>query len=596
MQKSTILALLAATAVTVSAANPGLSLSNTKPVKGQRHVPGMSVKGSESLSVNLKSLSEMQPQHKADRKAAPRKVKKHVDVGPSEDMPIITEAPDGVSTTYVRTGIAWGYNFLFGLIVQPSDGSINQFVVTEDNKVYFNNIFSLTYVDAWLEGEVKDGKYSFSFPQHIEHDEEDYGTPDEPDIEIDDYYAVVLEFVDDEDGGWYYPAEDQTYTFTVNPDGSLTADNPDLMIGACQWEDGTEYGEESYWGWIILGDQYETFSELTAVAEPAPDEVEFENWTLVDGPFATAVEVGFLDGKCYLKGFTPDYPDLMDTPVVGNVEEGKIVFPSGQYLGVIEDYLTTAYFITGETSVLEDEYGPYETFDMTDNVVFDYSKEENLLKTLSAFCISSAADKVLYYQMFSDVAIKKPDADAKITALKQPVLDAFEEADPDWGMPTNVMFFLPMTDEDYNILDTEKYFWNLLLDDDVYVFAADEYVGLADMFGPDFEMTDVPYGFYDGCDFWGGWSGNEDFFLYAEGYETLAVRGVYKEGDNVIYSPLLYVVGEPSAVKEIENSEVVSTSYFDLQGRKLPNPIPGLCIRADKMADGSVHYVKVVRK
>ena len=592
MQKTLLTTLLAASAMTLSAAAPSLPNLATRQLNGRHAATLMAPNGTDRISFDLKGKRGMDEAGNARRKAAPAKSVRRAPGAPAADMPIISETPEGDMVQYVRTGVSLAYSMFYGILVQPSDGTLND-IVTNGDKVYMNNLFSLGEMETWVEGDAKDGKYSFTFPQHIEHDEENWGTEDEPEIEIADFYALVLEYDENED--WYVVADDQTYTMTVSADGTLTPDNPDLMIGVCMWygEDELGPGEEPYWAWVILGDTYTDLKVFDLSVPAVPEEAEFEDWTFVNGPFASTVEVAFLDDKCYLRGFATDYPTIEKSAIAGTVKDGKVTFESGQYLGVIDEYRTTAYMLAGETSVLEDEYGAYTVFDMTDSLVFDYSETDKLMTTAGAFCISTCPDKVLYYSMYNDIAIKQPVPNAEISELRQPVFEGYSEAMPEYEIPENIMFYLPQTDVDYNILDTEKYFWNLLVDDDVYLFAADEYPGLAEMYGDDFEMTDVPYSFNDGFGFY-GWYGLEDFYIYVEGYDTLAVRGVYKDGDKVLYSPLLYIVGDPSAVKAVETSEILSTSYFDLQGRAIGKPVSGICIRADKMADGSVRHSKVV--
>ncbi len=55
---------------------------------------------------------------------------------------------------------------------------------------------------------------------------------------------------------------------------------------------------------------------------------------------------------------------------------------------------------------------------------------------------------------------------------------------------------------------------------------------------------------------------------------------------------------EPVAVDplEAEEAQVVATSYFDLQGRRIAAPARGLSICCEQLSDGSVRSKKILTK
>lgn len=61
----------------------------------------------------------------------------------------------------------------------------------------------------------------------------------------------------------------------------------------------------------------------------------------------------------------------------------------------------------------------------------------------------------------------------------------------------------------------------------------------------------------------------------------------------IINSNRCPVNGASSAVESVEEAETVSTEYYDLTGRRLRNPQPGIVIKAERKADGSSKICKI---
>lgn len=577
----TLSALAVLTALSASAALPKAMLENAKATMVRSEVHNQ---------VNRQKVEMTKDVREAARKhRAP--VRRQEIPAPSDADKIIETPPTGTTTTMTKTGMGMAYSW-FGLVVEPLNGSLVDVVRCDNNEVYINNPFSLSLMPGWLKGTVDGNKISIKLPQLVNVDEWDYG---DGDVEVYRDYCVVMEYGEDEEGWYYFPADNQTYTMTIQADGTITADDPELMLGMCDYFDPEEVGEENGgWAWQILGDILESYVPFDAKALEVPSDVTFEEWYLCDDYLARPVSVGISGDKIYIKGLCDLAPELGDAAVVGTITDGKATFANGQYLGVFEDYLNTIYFMTGDLEeVYDEEYDEtYESLVKSDELVFAYDAEKKSLRAVNAgFCMSVDPELMYYFTVTNNPYIHVQDPNATIVAPKSPFDVYYYEAYPEWDEPAEIDFSLPNIDVDGNVLDLSNIYYNILIDGEPMTFYPDEYEGLDD------EITDVPYGYYcDGGIFGYPEDGYNIVYIYSEGYDTIGVRTVYKDGDTVLYSePVILVINE-SKVNGVELGESVSAEYYDLQGRRVSPAAKGLLIKKEIKADGSFKATKVMKK
>lgn len=514
---------------------------------------------------------------------------------PPDNTKLISETPEGTETLYKKSGVGYGYSMFVGMVNQTLDGAISNVVVSDDgSKVYMQSpIFLDMYsYGNWIEGSLQDDVVTFTFPQLIDH-EIYYDEDGEVDLEYR-YYAMKLEFVvNDEDAqsGWYYPCENQEYKMHLSKDGTLTPLESEIMIGNCLYygEDYLGEGSEPYYSWQASGDVLTKMSVVTEKPLEVPEGVEFTEWQMITDMAHRPVYVGVKDDAMYVKGL---FSQLEEAAVVGKIEGNKVIFQNGQYLGAYIAEATLAYFDTG---IINEE----EDFKKTSEMVFTYDYDKLVLTSEEAYCVSSSPDKIIYYVIVDKPYIFVPSADATVTSLHTPILSGFYDVDEKFGYDAEMYFIIPTIDPEYNILDTDYLFYEVILDNDIYTFYGDEY----ELPGGADEMTQIPYGYTSEYTNDFDSEGNDQgFILHALGFESLGVRLVYNFPDKApVYSGVLWAPGyegELSAIKGVNsNVTVKEIEYYDMNGLRVSRPKEaGMYICKKILTDGNVLTSKVMRR
>ena len=76
------------------------------------------------------------------------------------------------------------------------------------------------------------------------------------------------------------------------------------------------------------------------------------------------------------------------------------------------------------------------------------------------------------------------------------------------------------------------------------------------------------------------------------------MKSIYTVGDKsreTRESEIFWYQLKPTAITSISTNDVVKTSYYDLQGRKVDANATGLLIKQMRMQDGTTRAVKVMR-
>ena len=510
--------------------------------------------------------------------------------GPGEDDKLITEIPEGDTRTMVRFGMAYGYSWFTGLISEPLDGSVQDITFEENGDVYFKYPISFffesenNYVKGHLDGDI----ITIKFPQLIAIEElkDDDGNITETYYD----YALKLEFRPEEEGsdeGWYYASDNQDYRFKLNDDGSLTSLDSDYMIGQCNWmESETEPGVYG-WSWQGNGDFVDSETVLTDKEIEVPEEARFEDWTLVDGFNARTLPIAFLGDKVYVKNI---YTDQGTTgAIVGTLDGNKVTFSSDQYIGIAYMNQHTAYFMGGHAETITEGGESYDNFFNDGSLILEYDKNRKIMKTDSgAFAITSS-DKKMWFTVTNHPYIAVPDPDAEVSKLYAPRIDTFYPAEE--GYEAEMLFTIPAIDQDKNVLDPSRYFYELILDDEVFTFHDDEYELPEGMT----EMTEVPvdYTSDNAYDFY-AYGTNHGIVIYPQGYESLGIRTLYK-GKSTVYSDITWVPGYESGVRGVaEDAQETDVCFYTIDGVVSNAAERGIYIREARLNDGTVRRSKTL--
>ncbi len=513
--------------------------------------------------------------------------------GPIENPTYIDQKPEGENRIFTKDGLGYGYNWLFGMWTQNCTGSLVEVVYAPDGKtVYINPAFSQNPTPGWLIGSIDGDEVSFSLPQLANQDiyYDDDGVTI---VQQYDDYAMKVKFVMEDPAtqqGWYYPTEDQTFRFKINSDGTWTSKEPDAMLGLCSWMEGDSENEAGAWSWQAIGDTGLSMSPLTTKTVDVPKTAVFEDWNLISGITAASTPVCIDGDKVYLKGIFNNTA-MADAAIEGTLDRStnKITFPGGQYLGEYWDNYTTAYFVTATYTGSDDNY----RFNISDAITFDYDPVNKRMSSKDAIVISVTDKSILYYEYFIDPLIKARSTDFSVNRLLTPVYDIYYEEDIENGFCAELYFYIPLVDADANVLDKSKIYWNLIMDDEIFTFYPDEYLGLSEA------VTNVPYGFTsdDGIDI-SAMGQNHGCLVYPEGYENLGIRMIYIDDDKTVESDIMWVPGFKSSLRDVtvRSSEVRSVRYYDLHGRLVNDPSNGLYIRQTTFADGHTESTKIAKR
>lgn len=509
----------------------------------------------------------------------------------------LIEPSEGAEYTYVKQGAAYGYSWFTGMITQSLDGAISRVVKSDDGKkFYMQSPFFLDFYtpNSWIVGDIEDDVLTFTFPQLVEED------IDENDPSYSVYgYAMKLEFIpseDDPDTGWYYTTPNPEFKFRIEADGTLTSlEEEDTMIGYCIWKEPEAEGEEGKWAWQANGDVITSMKPNTEKVVEVPEGVNFNSWQLITGISSREVEVGVDGDNMYIRGLF-NRTGMYDIAVVGKIDGDKVTFAGGQYMGEYWYNLTVAYFLGGSITNVEEDGQTKQIFNIGDEIVFDWDKDNNMLSSEGAFCISSSPTKVIYYVKQDKPIIKLPSENAIVTKLLNPVLSKFYDVDEEYDDDAEIYFDIPTVDADYHILDTDRIFYEVFMDDSLFTFYDDEYELPAGVT----EMTEVPYNYEsEDTDDFQEYGNKHAFIFHTRGFQSLGLRTLYKNPDGtVVYSDMLYAPGYEGSVSigtTLREKTVISVCWFDLTGCQVDKPGKGIYIKQMVYSDGSVNSYKIVR-
>ena len=539
------------------------------------------------------TLEQRVQQRKAAK--AHRPVAKAI-AGPSADDKVIDTTPAGTLTNSVKQGFAFGYNWFMGQFYENIYSGLTKVVVSDDRQhVYIQNpiYFNFDSKNNWIVGDLKGDEVTFTFPQLI--DVVEFSTETYYD------YALALEYVEEneeEGSGWYYPTESQTYRFKLEADGSLTSlEQEKIMIGMCNYFEGEdlEEGEEPYWYWQGNGDLVFSIKPNTEVVPEAPATAQFEEWQLLSDITSRPVNVAFDGNDVYVKGL---FSSIMNAAVKGKLDGDKVTFETSQYLGEYTVVGTLTWFLAGHTETVTDEKGEYDIFQIDPSITFAYDKENNVLSSTQAYCISSSPEKVLYYAVEKNPYICIPAKDITVTKLLTPIYGSFYPADEETGWETEFFFHLATLDADRHVLPTDRLGYQVVMDDEIFTFYNDEYELPAGVE----ETTIIPYGYASANTYdFGSTDTYHGFVFHSVGFTSLGVREVYTDANgNNIFSDILWAPGYEGTFNgvaaTVADRTVASKTFYNLSGVRVANPEKGVYILRTNYTDGTSVARKVVVK
>ena len=496
----------------------------------------------------------------------------------AEEEPIM-DVPEGTlyDNMYASSfayGLGWG-----DIYIQNVDGGIGKVVEGADGNLYIYNPISQGYIWfsilPWIKAEpTDDGKYVVKLPQLYILD---YGDP---------YYAYCMHY--DEEEGMPVVEDEGEIEFTWE-NGVLTQLG-DKFIGLC---DATA-------DWFYMADQHIVYAPQTD--EPiilTEDDMYIQSYTLtylsdptdLSKTKETVVSVAIDGQDIYMGNLNNNNPDSF---IKGTLVDGKATFPTRQYLGVDAYYNGHIYVLTGDAYVDTETYGsPVFNYNLNDEIVFNVDEDaRNIVAEWPAAMVTNVGPNTL--SIISDYVAPALVAFDEVPAV--PAAPVFTDEDlminnsAGWSV---LHFTIPTVDVDGNKLNENKLYYNIYLNDEVFTFDPEDYIGLSNA------MTDIPYKFEDNINFdIYISSGRHTVYLYTTNYEMVGVQSIYTAGGEVNRSEIVYVINPtPSSVNELATgAQVVDTRYYDLTGRELTTaPATGLYLQRDTYSDGTTSAIKVMK-
>lgn len=490
------------------------------------------------------------------------------------DEPIY-DRPEGESVLLSRSSLA--YTAMLGDIVADLKdyGSIVEMVTTPEGEVYLSNPISQYPTQTWIKGTVEGDKLVIKGPQPVYAEWND-------DYELEYYYVVPMEF--DQDRGWFYPRPDMTMTFDI-VDGGLKETVNTTLLGLClevesHDEDGNFNGLT--YTWTGYGDYRIDMQRPTGVKVEAPENMEIQSWAMSTETGNRFVNVAVGEEEIYIQGIDAGVPD---TWVKGKLD-GDMLSIEPTFLGPNFEELHFDYAVGGYVEEMWDDY--YEEFsysvDFLPEIVFTYNAEENSLFLENNIIFNHTNDlSVANFNTYLQTATisyqnRNPEA-APATPIPYWLTD--------YGMGQVFECEIPDTDVDGCMLDTDRLYYNIFVNGELLTMTTDIYWNLEE------EMTDIPYNF-ESYDVYtaGTW---HSVYLYDDPINTIGVRSVYvNENGDKVYSDIATMVTETSVDKVISDREVAGRAYYDMQGRRVAAPSPGLYIERTTYTDGTSSVAKKV--
>ncbi len=520
----------------------------------------------------------------------PITVKNHVLSTESSSDDVITKQPEGtLKDHYYRSGKSF-VDIMGSIADQTVDGFWGKIVESPDGKyVYIKDPINAYFSNTWVKTtRTTNDTLELQLPVHFCHESYSDGT------EQDGYlYRLKAKKETDEYGTYttFVPDDNQLAKFVFRNDTlyfvNTTRDSK--MLGMCD-ESGQWYGYGDY----VL--QFDPFHQ-TPVAPKSTEgakkvSIKYTESGQEYGKVLTAVEDG---NDVYLAGLCPNKADAW---IKGTKNGDKLTFESGQFMGI--DTVTESYNFFEAIFHLPTYYdygdGTGDYFDepfIDDNIVFTRIDDGNGGYTY-------VADSTFYvnqgYHQANGVAIYDtpsftPWEDKAYTPVN-PSNYYFEPYTEDLGYGT-YSFIVSEFATSGEVLDRSKLFYNVIIDGEPFTFSPEDYATLNE------PMTDIPFEFSDLADF-NNYAGVFNVNLYIEGFSKIGVQVIYKGGDTVTKSDVVYYTEDedPESVHSAQASlaGAKSLGFTDLSGRSISKPSHGVFIQTLRLADGSVKSVKRVIK
>ena len=506
--------------------------------------------------------------------------------GTTTTAPIINAQPEGKLHANLYFS---GESFvdMMGYEAQlPFDGIWGKIVEAPDNKtIYINNPIGAYYSDAWIKGERTTGDtIEVKLPQQFVHEEYDG-------MSTDAWLYKLVPVKVEQDGETYTTfkpdSTSQTVKYVWRNDSIVLVNTTQdsKLLGMC-----TETGD-----WYGYGDYIQQYTVFDQQPVAPKDETKATQMSITyydSGQMYGRVKKAVREGNdIYIAGLNENIPSGW---AKGTISGNKATFSGHQYMGL--DTVTASYAFfepVSHSMVWDSEIGDsIENLTLADAITFDYDADKGTLSTDSTFVANQG------YKMFNQVftydgATIEPWTEKAATPL---AVDAstmsYMPYSEEYGY--GLLAFAPSEfDADGYILDANKLYYSIYLDDDVLTIDPEDYALFP------YETTEIPFTYSDMLDFV-NYAGMWQVYTFVTGIDRIGVQMIYKGGGEVRKSAITYISAtdeDPSAVNNVaQTGKVAGVTYTDLSGRRVSRPGKGLFIQTTRLADGTITTSKCLFK
>ena len=481
-------------------------------------------------------------------------------------------SPEGERKPYRKSimGLDWGESI--------KEDACTEIVFGKDNAVYFRDIIlrvaSLGF-GSYVKGELKeDGTISVPVPQMLVEYEGGYGRE-----------VTLME--KDPEGEWHVsslPEITYAYSETTGVIKSALPGDPGQYAIGLKWSFDDDWNE--------IGDFMQIYTPYAGEFTSVPENVDLEEYYLNDGYYAYPVQVGFDTDAVYIKGLSQASPDaVIKAPFDGH----KGYIPQNELLGTVMGYFIWTKMmvpdpVSGWALVPSDETYGLE-IDVENKLIRSADPDQILI-------LNCEYDRVFYLDGFMDFSLTVPKSYSGTPRNPFGISFDGEEFREYYGL-YGFNFNISNISIEGNVLDTSCLYYSIFIDGDILEF--EEIENLSGIMYPGVEgvVTRMPFDFSNGYDIQEK-SATERFIgIYPDGLTTIGVQAIYEYEGVTTYSDIVTLnvdtgeFTEEAGVASLKTEDVVSTVYYDLNGRKVQNPDRGIYVRKQTLSDGTIRISKV---
>lgn len=501
---------------------------------------------------------------------------------------VIQEA-EGTRQNVTITGsgyyVTWGYEIPF-----ENQSHASHIVYGEGNEVYIFNILPNALTDTYVKGIKEGNKLTVALPQTVIW--QDIARPDGS---ADGYNLTLLTYTEYEEGvdAKGNPVKKSTYLADENPaalvfdiaeDGTMTSDQIDEnhMLGLAWCTDN------AWAGYGVIDLSIEEFNE-TLVSVPEGVEVKDNYFTYVAGSYARGVNFADAGSEVYFNNICKDLPNIWIKGDVKTNENGEtiVTIPQDQYIGL---YDSSYYMYIKCAKGVFNENGKVVGYEMLpSDISYDliWDKEANTMKAVDSeillvFNVSKdSMERSL--DMYRNLSLTHQDSFAGVPT--NPYELEFENTSSYMGY-NGFLFKVTNLIDDGRMLLGDNLYYVVYVDGEPWEFNPEVY-------GCDDFLTYVPWNlslFY--IHKYNSTQCEVDFFV--DGMETVGVQAVYRYNGEETRSEIVTINVTSGVGTVAEDKEIVSTHFYDLNGRRVANPADGVFIKRVTFTDGTTATTKEV--